>query len=147
MTVVPASPALPAVVAHLVKKARKRCTWLEQIKEPSWLKGSWSDGGVWAYPRVLVLPGDVPKAQGLDRQKLSRTDLPAGTKRCGGVGAIIGCRRTESVETDASGNFSSATAPLVAGRPSDTRGRKPSEDDPFAPSSRTNAVQLAGPLG
>jgi hypothetical protein len=80
MTVVPASPALPAVVAHVVKRAGKRCMWLEPIKEPSWLKGSWSDGGVWAYPRVLVLPRDVPKAHAVDPKKVSGADLPAGTE-------------------------------------------------------------------
>jgi hypothetical protein len=80
MTVVPASPALPAVVAHVVKKAGKACMWLEQIKDPSWLKGSWSEGGAWAYPRVLVLPGEMPKAHALDLQEVSDTSLPPGTE-------------------------------------------------------------------
>jgi hypothetical protein len=80
MTVVPASTALPAVVAHVVRKAGRGCAWLEQIKEPSWLEGSWSAGGVWAFPRVLVLPGEVPKAHALDPKTVSSTNLPAGTE-------------------------------------------------------------------
>lgn len=80
MTVVPASTSLSAVVAHVGKKAGKRCAWVEDIKERPWLEGGWSEGDVWAYPRVLVLPGDNPKAHALDPPKVSGVSLPPGTQ-------------------------------------------------------------------
>ena len=80
MTVVPASAALPAAIAHVVKKATKRCARLEPIKDARWLEGSWSEGGVWAYPRVLVLPGEMPKAHSVDPEKASGMSLPPGTE-------------------------------------------------------------------
>jgi hypothetical protein len=79
VTVVPPSATLPAKALRVVKKAGKRCAFVEQIKDRGWVEGSWSEGGAWAYPRVLALRGDMPNARAVDPTKLSGVGLPPGT--------------------------------------------------------------------
>jgi hypothetical protein len=82
VTVVPASPVLPAVVVR-VKGSKKlhhdNCNIVvsaEPVTDPAWRDVGWEKGGAWSYPLLLVVEGDHPKARPLKPATLSAATLP-----------------------------------------------------------------------
>ena len=85
VTLVPASTSLSAVIVHVTRSKRRRhdrCTvvYVEPVRRTEWLHEEWSKGGAWAYPRLIVVDGEQPKAHSVKPETLAGTVLPSGTQ-------------------------------------------------------------------
>jgi hypothetical protein len=89
VTLVPADRSLPTIAAHVKSLGPdhdddQKDTWLvrlDPIRTQAWL--DWAPRSmnyVWYYPRVMILPGDVPAARALAPKSLTLASLPKGTR-------------------------------------------------------------------
>jgi alpha-beta hydrolase superfamily lysophospholipase len=94
VTVVAADPALPAAKARFACAERDdhagdTAVHLEPVTSPEWLARQRLavDTGR-AYPRVVVVPGDVPAARALATETIASVNLPEGTRAGSLVAAV-----------------------------------------------------------
>jgi hypothetical protein len=85
VTMVPASPALPALVVRVARSKRLHhdpCIVVsaEPVTDPAWRDVGWEKGGAWSFPLLLIVDGEHPKARPLNPRALPAAMLPPDTK-------------------------------------------------------------------
>jgi hypothetical protein len=84
VTLVPMSASLPVIRSSVTSHERDdhdgdTAIHVQAVPNPEWVRGSWSEGGVWSNPRVMVILGRITGARVISKADLALAELPTGT--------------------------------------------------------------------